>query len=141
MLLKSAVRAGRHSTLEGKCAVSRRVGVMYFSFFLFNFYKNSQSGFWPGNTCLFFLRGCMVCRYGYSMGLYDNSPEAVPWTKVIDQAVPQHFRLLPQLLKTKGYATHAVGKWHLGYPLKSYTPTERVSQCCRSILLLLLALV
>ena len=35
---------------------------------------------------------------------------AVPWISVNDQAVPQNFTLLPQLLKTKGYATHAVGK-------------------------------
>jgi arylsulfatase B/arylsulfatase I/J len=59
------------------------------------------------------------------MGLYDNSNMAVPWTTVINQAVPQHFTLLPELLKTKGYVTHAIGKWHLGYATKAYTPTHR----------------
>ena len=64
-------------------------------------------------------------RYAFSMGLYDNSPEAVPWIHLNDQAVPRNFTLLPALLKQKGYATHAVGKWHLGYATTAYTPTFR----------------
>ena len=32
---------------------------------------------------------------------------------------------LPQKLKQQGYATHAVGKWHIGFYKPSYTPTKR----------------
>ena len=39
--------------------------------------------------------------------------------------IPTSFTLLPQLLKEKGYSTHMIGKWHLGYCAWEYTPTRR----------------
>jgi arylsulfatase A-like enzyme len=39
--------------------------------------------------------------------------------------LPLHFETLPQKLKTLGYTTHAVGKWHLGFCKWEYTPTYR----------------
>ncbi|CAG2178213.1 unnamed protein product, partial [Oppiella nova] len=38
---------------------------------------------------------------------------------------PLHFKLLPQYLKHYNYATHIVGKWHLGFMNREYTPTYR----------------
>ncbi|CAN8011336.1 unnamed protein product, partial [Ixodes pacificus] len=39
--------------------------------------------------------------------------------------LPLRFTLMPQHFKKLGYATHMVGKWHLGYYKKEFTPTYR----------------
>ncbi|XP_060531071.1 arylsulfatase J-like isoform X2 [Cylas formicarius] len=45
--------------------------------------------------------------------------EPEPW------GLPLNETLLPQRLKKNGYSTYAIGKWHLGFFKKEYTPTYR----------------
>lgn len=45
--------------------------------------------------------------------------EPEPWGLSLNEV------LLPEHLNNLGYESHAVGKWHLGYFKKLYTPTHR----------------
>ena len=61
------------------------------------------------------MTGRYAPRTGVHVPFIDSSPNVLPNDEV----------LLPQLLRKAGYATHAVGKWHLGFKTWSHTPTER----------------
>ena len=47
------------------------------------------------------------------------------FTRFKDHTLDFKLTLMPQYLKNMGYATHIVGKWHLGYYAKAATPTAR----------------
>ncbi|XP_023225085.1 arylsulfatase B-like isoform X1 [Centruroides sculpturatus] len=66
-------------------------------------------------------RGALMSgRHPIHLGLQHNVIYAgEPW------GLPLNITILPQHLKRLGYATHAVGKWHLGFYKKEATPTMR----------------
>jgi len=42
-----------------------------------------------------------------------------PWGLPLEEA------LMSEHLQRNGYSTHAIGKWHLGFHKKAYTPLQR----------------
>uniref|UniRef100_A0AAG5DPC4 Sulfatase N-terminal domain-containing protein n=1 Tax=Anopheles atroparvus TaxID=41427 RepID=A0AAG5DPC4_ANOAO len=62
----------------------------------------------------------MTGRHPMNIGMQDHviiSDE--PWGLGLDQ------KLMPQYFREAGYRTHLVGKWHLGFFRRAYTPTFR----------------
>lgn len=59
-------------------------------------------------------------RYASSLGLQHSV--IIQGQKV---GVPLNETMLSEHLRGAGYATHAIGKWHLGYFANEYTPTGR----------------
>lgn len=42
-----------------------------------------------------------------------------------DRSIPLNVTLMPEHLHSLGYATHMVGKWHVGYSNDNKTPVRR----------------
>nr|XP_018918143.1 PREDICTED: arylsulfatase B-like [Bemisia tabaci] len=66
-------------------------------------------------------RGALLTgKYPIHTGLQHNLiMEPEPW------GLPLSEIIMPQYFKKLGYKTHAIGKWHLGFYKKNYTPTFR----------------
>ena len=56
-------------------------------------------------------------RYPFNVGFYDMS--------VDDNHHLSNYTLLPALLRSAGYATHALGKYDVGFMVREATPTYR----------------
>jgi hypothetical protein len=68
------------------------------------------------------------------MGYYDNSGEATPWESVDSNKLgaDPRFKLIPQLLETKGYVSHAIGcAAHAPGPTHCWLSSD--SLACRSV--------
>ena len=61
----------------------------------------------------------MTGRYATHTGIH------VPLVDTAPGVLPNDEVLLPALLRDAGYATHMVGKWHLGFRTWGHTPLER----------------
>ncbi|KAK7098855.1 arylsulfatase J-like isoform X2 [Littorina saxatilis] len=70
---------------------------------------------------------CSPSRASFMTGYYAHRTglQHIPIIHFKEMYLPSRFTLLPELLKQKGYATHLVGKWHLGFCNWRYTPRYR----------------
>ncbi|XP_067670409.1 arylsulfatase B-like [Haliotis asinina] len=70
---------------------------------------------------------CSPSRTALMSGMYPFHAGMQHMALVRDQPVclPLNYTLLPQELKKLGYATHIIGKWHLGFCKWECTPTYR----------------
>ncbi|GBP48054.1 Arylsulfatase B [Eumeta japonica] len=59
-------------------------------------------------------------KYAHRLGMQGH-----PIVVSEDRGIPLNEKLLPQYLKELGYATHLVGKWHVGHSREAYLPTSR----------------
>ena len=61
---------------------------------------------------------CHLSRYGLLTGRYPFREKVGQWSK--RPIVGSNQTTIASLLKTQGYSTHMVGKWHLGFEEKGY---------------------
>ncbi|XP_077523166.1 arylsulfatase I-like [Amblyomma americanum] len=71
-------------------------------------------------TCTPTRAALLTGRYPYKLGIQGHGIRPLE-----PNGLPLGVTTLPEELKRKGYATHAFGKWHLGYCNWSLKPTHR----------------
>ncbi|CAL4119561.1 unnamed protein product, partial [Meganyctiphanes norvegica] len=70
---------------------------------------------------------CSPSRSAFMTGMYPYHLGRQHYVIIPQQpsGVPLNYTFLPETLKTLGYDTHIVGKWHMGFCNESYTPLHR----------------
>ena len=77
------------------------------------------SNFYAWRVCAPSRASAMSGRYNWGVGFYDMSDDT-------HHCIEPRFKLLPAALKEQaGYATHAIGKWDVGWIEQHCTPTFR----------------
>lgn len=79
-----------------------------------------MSNYYAQHLCTPSRAALMTSVLPMHMGLqHEVILPSAPW------GVPLKYKMLPAYLEDKGYKTHLIGKWHLGFFMDEYLPTKR----------------
>lgn len=78
------------------------------------------TSFYTSPSCTPSRSQLMTGRYNFRVGMQDSVLRSTE-----PRGVPLDETMLPEKLQGAGYQTAMVGKWHLGYHMRAFTPTHR----------------